>query len=336
MARLGTTSRSARTVLGSESGSNVFDFDGSIERRYQELKAKGEVNYESLLTNTDIREDEIEMGQVSPRVFEAAAQWTAMILLKGRYSGVVRPGEHYIELERNFGNIDEVLCRVQDLDAMEAMVTRAHDHLIKSGAFSYRGFVQKVESAIVWKHRKLRGASAVRAAPYPRGSEGVTDFGPDTDVVGEYPTAAPQGIVYYYYKRKSLESSIYKRELDRLSSIYLQRIEQLQATYGEDRFKLLAEVQRLHKVYGEATLQRETGIERLNSITQQYNSERLQAVYGEAKEELLAEIRRLHAVYGEDKKQSACRDPAVAGSLWRGQGKAACRDLAVACGLRRR
>ena len=168
--------RSCRTVLGSESGSNVFDFDGSIEKRYQELKAQGMVDCESFLAYIDARESEIDMGQISPRVFEAAAQWTPMILFKGRYSGAIRPGEHYIELEKDFSNVDEVLRQTEDLDALEAMATRAHDHLIKSGAFSQRGFVEKLEGAIARKHRELDGAGPLRAAPYPRRSESVTDF----------------------------------------------------------------------------------------------------------------------------------------------------------------
>ena len=139
---------SCRTVLGSESGSNVFDFDGSIEKRYQELKAENMVDCESFRAYIDARESEIEMGQISPRVFEAAAQWTPMILFKGRYSGAIRPGEHYVELEKDFSNVDAVLRQTEDLDALEAMATRAHDHLIKSGSFSQRGFVEELERAI--------------------------------------------------------------------------------------------------------------------------------------------------------------------------------------------
>jgi hypothetical protein len=265
--------RSCRTMLGSESGSNVFDFDGSIEQRHQELEAQAMVDYESFRAYTDAREREIDMGQISPRVFEASAQWTPMILFKGRYSGAIRPGEHYIELEKDFSNVDEVLRQTEDLDALEAMATRAHDHLIKSGAFSQRGFVEKVEGAIARKHRELDGAGPLRAAPYLRRSESVTDFNRDADVVGEYPTPMPQGIVYYFHKYRTLEA---KRELDRFK-----------ASYGEDRQNLIAEIQRLHTVYGDEVQQRNTEIQRLH------------AVYGEAIQQRDAEIQRLHTVYGD-------------------------------------
>ena len=88
-----------------------------------------------------------------------------------------------------------------------------------------------------------------------------------------------------------------------------------QGTGGEDRLKLLAQVQWLHNFYGEATLQRETEIEPLEFTPQQdavnavnrgkllADVRWLQAVYGENKEKLLGDVRRLQAVYGEDKEK---------------------------------
>ena len=249
--------RSCRTVLGSESGSNVFDFDGSIEKWYRGLEAQGMVDCESFRTYIDARESEINMGQISPRVFEAAAQWTPMILFKGRYSGAIRPGEHYIELEKDFSNVDEVLRQAQDLDALEAMATRAHDHLIKSGAFSQRGFVEKLEDAIARKHREVDQAGPLRATPYARRSESVTDFFPEPDVVGEYPTPLPQGVVYYFHKYRLLEIRAYKQEVDRFNQEIQRMLTVVQQRDGE--------IQRLHTVYLEAIQQRDAEIQRLHS-----------------------------------------------------------------------
>src|SRR5690349_5326586 len=65
---------SCRTMLGSESGSNVFDFDGSIERQHEALKrAKPGLSYEEFQPYVAEHERDIGMGQISPRVFEAAA-----------------------------------------------------------------------------------------------------------------------------------------------------------------------------------------------------------------------------------------------------------------------
>jgi hypothetical protein len=214
-----------------------------------------------LLACIDARDNEIDMGQISPRVFEAAAQWTPMILFKGRYSGAIRPGEHYIELEKDFSNVDEVLRQTEDLDALEAMASRAHDHLIKSGMFSQRGFVEMVEAAVSRKHRELERTVPLRATRYPRRSEGVTDFYPEADVLGEYPTPFPQGIVYYFHKYRTLEASTYKRELDRFN----QEIQRLHTVYGEEVQQRNSEIQRLHMVYLEAIRQRDAEIQRVHS-----------------------------------------------------------------------
>ncbi len=81
--------KSSRIMLGSESGSNVFDFDGSIMALYKEMKAADpHLSYEKFHPFIAEREKEIDMAQISPRVFEAAAMRTAMVLLPG---SVFRP-----------------------------------------------------------------------------------------------------------------------------------------------------------------------------------------------------------------------------------------------------
>jgi hypothetical protein len=140
---------SCRTMLGSESGSNVFDFDGSIERQYETLmRAQTTTSYEDFRSYVAENERDIGMGQISPRVFEAAALRTPMILLTGRYSGLIQPGEHYIEMKKDFSNLEDVLRQVEDIPALRAMAERTYSHLIASGAYSYRRFVDLVDGVI--------------------------------------------------------------------------------------------------------------------------------------------------------------------------------------------
>jgi hypothetical protein len=199
------------------------------------------------------------MGQISPRVFEAAAQWTPMILFKGRYSGAIQPGEHYVELEKDLSNVDAVLRQTEDLESLEAMATRAHDHLIKSGTFSQRGFVEKLEGAIARKHREVDSAGPLRAAPYPRRSESVTDFHAESDVIGEYPTSMPQGVVYYFHK-------YYKQELDRFRAGCGEEVQRLHSAHAAEAQQLNSEIERLHQVYLKAIEQRDAEIQRLHSM----------------------------------------------------------------------
>jgi SAM-dependent methyltransferase len=142
--------QSCRTMLGTESGSNVFDFDGSLAARYKEMtEALGRrPTYNEFEPYTAPLEGEIDMGQISARIFEGAALRTPLILFEGGYSGAISPGKHYLELKKDFSNLEEVLGRLDDLDALAAMADRAYDHLIASGNYTYRRFVKIVDEAI--------------------------------------------------------------------------------------------------------------------------------------------------------------------------------------------
>jgi hypothetical protein len=139
-----------RAMLGSESGSNLFDFDGSIRLTNNRMSAAlgRPVTYTEFRAEIGDREDKVSMGQVSPRIFECAAMLTPMVLFRGEYSGVVEPDRHYIALEKDFSNVDEVLARLEDLPALEAMARRAHEDLVASGEYSYRAFGRRLRGII--------------------------------------------------------------------------------------------------------------------------------------------------------------------------------------------
>lgn len=134
---------SCRAVLGTESGFNVFDFDGSIRARVEEARRREpELTYEQVHERF-LAEHEGRFGrmnQVSPRVFEAIAHKTALIQYEGTYSGVVEPHRHYIPLKKDFSNVDEVLGTLADTPAVEAMVERAYEDVILSGRYSHQRF----------------------------------------------------------------------------------------------------------------------------------------------------------------------------------------------------
>ena len=139
-----------RAVLGTESGANFFDFDGTVKPAIQSyLKAHPAADFEPVhelfLKELDGR---IKMNQISPRVFEAIAMKTGLVLFEGEYSGIVRPWEHYIPLKKDFSNIDEVLAAVSDIPSLEAMTQRAYEEVITSGRYHFRTFIQSIDAHI--------------------------------------------------------------------------------------------------------------------------------------------------------------------------------------------
>lgn len=148
-----------RAMLGSESGSNVFDFDGSIDAQYIALtKERGRSpTYEEFAPYIAEREREISIGQISPRIFECAVMRTPLILFNGRYSDAISAGEHYIMLEKDFSNVSDVLKKLDDLPALEEMAKRAYQHLVASRRFGYHSYGVMLR-ALIDRHLTKRGS----------------------------------------------------------------------------------------------------------------------------------------------------------------------------------
>ncbi len=141
--------RRCRVMLGTSSGANVFDFDGNLHRSMLALyKANPCLTYQEV--QDEIRGYEIgfDMGQVSARIFEAAASKTALALLRGSYSGVLEPEEHYVPIEPDYSNIDQVLSRILDLDAMQVMANRTYDHVVNNQTHRYASMVARLDDLI--------------------------------------------------------------------------------------------------------------------------------------------------------------------------------------------
>lgn len=139
---------SARATLSTESGASVVDFDGSIEERTNEYLSMHptagfeEVEREVLAPY----EGNVRIEVVSPRVFEAAAVRTAMVNFRGRYSDVIEPWRHYVPLEKDFSNFDEVLEALRDLPFLERLAEQAHTDVVASGRYSLERFVSEFDA----------------------------------------------------------------------------------------------------------------------------------------------------------------------------------------------
>ena len=141
---------SCRSMLGSESGSNVFDWDGTLASRIQEFKtinphATDDDVYAALIQPLEVPE---LMNQVSPRIFEAIASHTLLVLFEGGYSGVVTPGVHFIPLKKDGSNLEEVFRLLADGSYVDAMAERAYHDVVASGRYSYQSFVGLVDEEI--------------------------------------------------------------------------------------------------------------------------------------------------------------------------------------------
>ena len=191
---------SCRAILGTESGANVFDFDGSLRKKIDLLK-KSEpwISFkdisEQILQN---HEGLVHMNQISPKIFEAIQLRTALILFEGKYSSVVEADKHFIPLKKDFSNIDEVLAKVADNKFLTDLTERAYQDIIASQQYYYRTFVEGIDHDIGARMYRCVGEKLFKATfkLMPDGHlVSVLPLLPDGLWSGTHPLGTPQAAV---------------------------------------------------------------------------------------------------------------------------------------------
>lgn len=142
----------ARGTLGLEGGASAFDLDGSLMEEHDRLLSEDpSMSYEEYSRRAEVlheREDAVPGLTITPRHLEAAAFRCCQILLEGRYCGLLRPDEHYLELRRDFSNLDAVIERFRDPEVRRAIAEKAHADLIESGELLYERFVAELDGRL--------------------------------------------------------------------------------------------------------------------------------------------------------------------------------------------
>lgn len=160
---------SGKAMLGTEGGSSIFDFDGEAERRTNDyLKRHPAATYEMVHRDVlALLEGRIVHRALTPRIFEAAALKCALVLTRGEYAGVLEAGRHYIPLEPDLSNADEVAELLKDDDYLQEMADRTYDEIVASGRYSMRRFISGVDTAIAIAAERFAESSWTGSHPAP-------------------------------------------------------------------------------------------------------------------------------------------------------------------------
>jgi hypothetical protein len=158
----------SRTTIGCEGGASISDFDGSIEEavlRYVQTHPGASFDdvHAAIL---EPFEGNVPMNVMTPRLFEAAALRTALVLFPGQYSNVLEPWRHYIPLERDFSNFDSVASLIRDDNFLTELTERAYVEVAKAPKSSLKGMVEEFD--------RILNEEGTRRARRPMVGYGIT------------------------------------------------------------------------------------------------------------------------------------------------------------------
>ncbi|HBH45852.1 MAG TPA: hypothetical protein DDX47_00585 [Candidatus Jacksonbacteria bacterium] len=144
--------------IGVEGGSSILDRNGTIRAKTIDyLKLNPNATFEKIEQTCFPELDGLLKLQVlTPRHLEACATNTCQILLTGQYNGILKPRVHFIELARDFSNIEEVLRMVKNDQTREKLVTQAYKDIVESKKYTYKNFVEFVLQKATINQRPLK------------------------------------------------------------------------------------------------------------------------------------------------------------------------------------
>jgi len=136
--------QSSRFTLGTGSGASIIDLDGQFRKCNEDY-----IKLHPSATYADVRQACFSTANwcgpvidtISPRAFEAAACGTIMILHEGNYGGILKKNVHYIEIKKDYSNLEDVIGKMNDLVFCQKLAQNAYNDLIKSGTYSYKNFI---------------------------------------------------------------------------------------------------------------------------------------------------------------------------------------------------
>lgn len=142
--------RNCRAMLGTAGGATIYDFTGDVQKNTQKyLKEHPNATFKEVSLALNYSEiDNANYMVITPRHFEMAALRTAMVMYRDSYSGILIPEQHYIVLERDFSNINEVMQKLHDDDFLNALTQRTYEEVACNTKYWFRSFIEQFDSVV--------------------------------------------------------------------------------------------------------------------------------------------------------------------------------------------
>lgn len=164
--------RRCRFTLGAEGGASLLDPEGRFRERVQSyLLTNPAATFSDVEAASFPGEDgRLQLRALSPRHLEACLTGTVQILLEGEYNGILKPDRHYLQLNKDYGNLNEVLDACNRDDWRRETAATAFRDIVASGTYNYSTFVAQLLEVTVGataRWHPTAPATRRRAPPLP-------------------------------------------------------------------------------------------------------------------------------------------------------------------------
>ncbi|MBK9961788.1 MAG: hypothetical protein IPP06_10810 [Saprospiraceae bacterium] len=132
--------------MGVESGSSLLDPEGRIRLSVNNYEKNNPNSTFSMCEQACFPglDGNINLSTVSPRHFEACITKTCQVLLEGKYAGIFIPEKHYIEVKKDFSNLDQVIEKIGNIEYCERIAEQAYKDIIIPGNLTYKVFLNNL------------------------------------------------------------------------------------------------------------------------------------------------------------------------------------------------
>jgi hypothetical protein len=157
----------SKATLGTESGSSVFDVDGTLPEKVWSFVLRHPFASERDIAAATYGplEGLVDYAQISPRLFEAIAARSLLLLSPGHYSGLVIPRRHAIFVQPGGLNADEIAETIRDPRLAACLVDAAQEEILHRPDLHERAFVSMLDDALEESVGRLPGLPKGRRKP---------------------------------------------------------------------------------------------------------------------------------------------------------------------------
>lgn len=145
---------SCKSNLAVEGGASIFDLDGKLEQQLKDIEEKlilfkDSKEYPELYLKELASIDNMIYNQkVTPSHFEAVATKTLLIMYSGKYSGIFKPNRHFLELYKDYSNLDKIVDQLSDDKVREQITECAYEEILCCPDYWIETFIENLDEHI--------------------------------------------------------------------------------------------------------------------------------------------------------------------------------------------